>query len=118
MFKVRVKGPGVKLANQWCFKNDEAVIDAEELEKNKDYVEVIEELENNSDTEGKSKSDNENPEGEGTNPEETDEELEALKIRAKNLGIKVKKNMKKETLIKKIQEKTAESGEGQNPDVE
>ena len=48
-----------------------------------------------------------------------DEELEALKDRAKELGIKVTHNMKKETLIAKIQE-TEEigAGEGQNPEGE
>lgn len=141
MFRVRVIGPGVKLANQWCFKGDDAIIDAAELERNKDYVEVIEELNINSNTDGKSESDDENngkeqkpenekPEGEGgtpedeksegenDNPEGNDEELEALKERAKNLGINVTHNMKKETIIKKIQELTAEAGEGQNPEGE
>jgi hypothetical protein len=54
----------------------------------------------------------------GENSDE-DEELEALKERAKELGIKVTHNMKKETLIAKIQE-TEEigAGEGQNPEGE
>lgn len=41
-----------------------------------------------------------NPEGN----DEEDEELEALKERATKLGIKVTSNMKKETIIKKIEE--------------
>ena len=45
-----------------------------------------------------------------------DEELEALKEKAKKLGIKNAHNMKKETLIAKIEE--AKAGEGQNPEGE
>lgn len=82
--------------------------------------------------------DNQNPKGEqgisnnngsdtnvdsidGDNPEcndgfeKEDEELEALKDRAKKLGINVTHNMKKETIIKKIEETAKESGEDQNP---
>ena len=44
------------------------------------------------------------------------EELEALKEKAKELGIKNAHNMKKETLIAKIEE--AKAGEGQNPEGE
>lgn len=47
-----------------------------------------------------------------------DEELNALKARAQELGINVTHNMKKETIIKKIEEATKESGEGQNPEGE
>ena len=42
--------------------------------------------------------------------------LEALKEKAKKLGIKNAHNMKKETLIAKIEE--AKAGEGQNPEGE
>lgn len=45
-----------------------------------------------------------------------DEELETLKEKAKELGIKNVHNMKKETLIAKIEE--AEAGENQNPEGE
>jgi len=69
MIKVRVKGEGVKLANRWCFINDEAIIDEEEFEKNKEYVDIIEKIEN-------PKADPEVPTfneeastGEGQNPE-------------------------------------------------
>lgn len=71
------------------------------------------------------------PEEEKTSPEEEknnvndhkedegeDEELNALKARAQELGINVTHNMKKETIIKKIEEATKESGEGQNPEGE
>lgn len=47
-----------------------------------------------------------------------DEELEALKDRAKELGINVTHNMKKETIIKKIEEAEEKAGEGQNPEGE
>lgn len=50
------------------------------------------------------------------NGDNSDEELEALKEKAKGLGIKNVHNMKKETLIAKIEE--AEAGENQNPDGE
>lgn len=54
------------------------------------------------------------PEG---NPSE-DEELEALKDRAKELGINVTHNMKKETIIKKIEEIEQNPGENPNPEGE
>lgn len=62
----------------------------------------------------KTKMENNN---EGDNSEE-DEELEALKDRAKELGINVTHNMKKETIIKKIEEAEEKAGEGQNPEGE
>lgn len=126
--RVRVKGPGVKLANKWCYIGDEATVDEQEFEKNKEYVDVIEEIE-----EPKTEPENPiNPEGEqndGTNDEgensgenkneaSEDEELEALKARAKELNIKVTANMKKETIINKIEEAEKEAGEGQNPEGE
>lgn len=59
--------------------------------------------------------DPENPEG----SDEEDEELEALKDRAKELDIKVTANMKKETIIKKIEEaEKAKEGQDQNPEGE
>ena len=129
--RVRVKGPGVKLANKWCYIGDEATVDEQEYEKNKEYVDVIEEIE-------EPKIEPENPEGEqndgtdindGTNDEEEnsgenkneiseDEEIEALKARAKELNIKVTANMKKETIINKIEEAEKEAGEDQNPEGE
>ena len=129
--RVRVKGPGVKLANKWCYIGDEATVDEQEYERNKVYVDVIEEIE-------EPKTEPENPEGEqndgtdindGTNDEEEnsgenknetseDEEIEALKARAKELNIKVTANMKKETIINKIEEAEKEAGEGQNPEGE
>lgn len=151
--KVRVKGPGVKLNNVWCYINEEAVIDEAQYEENKEYVEVIEEIKENPNTkldEGKKTADGsdinvgtneiekeiteeqtkEEPEdNSGENIEENtgenekdneseDEELEALRERAKELGINVTHNMKKETIIKKIEEKGSKTGEDQNPEGE
>ena len=45
----------------------------------------------------------------------TDEKTEESRERAKELGITITHNMKKETIIKKIEEKESESGEDQNP---
>lgn len=129
--RVRVKGPGVKLANKWCYIGDEATVDEQEFEKNKEYVDVIEEIEEpktepenpinpeGEQNDGTDINDGTNDEGEnsGENKNETseDEELEALKARAKELNIKVTANMKKETIINKIEEAEKEAGEGKNP---
>ena len=145
--KVRVKGPGVKLNNIWCYINEVAVIDEAQYEENKEYIEEIEENSNtklkeeNKSVDGSDinvganetekeiseeqpKEESEDNIGENTQEdtgengednEGEDEELEALKERAKELGITVTHNMKKETIIKKIEEKEPESGEDQNP---
>lgn len=65
----------------------------------------------------------ENPEEDpGENPEENsgeDEELKALKAKAQELGINVTHNMKKETIIKKIEAaEKAKEGQDQNPEGE
>lgn len=130
--KVRVTGPGVKLNNIWCYINEEAVIDEKQYKENEKYVEVIEEIEETKTedikpaapvvqtepVEEKMQEDNNPESNEKTeNDEQTeDEELEALKEKAKKLGIKNAHNMKKETLIAKIEE--AKAGEGQNPEGE
>lgn len=130
--KVRVTGPGVKLNNVWCYINEEAVIDEKQYKENEKYVEVIEEIEETKTEEVKTaapavqtetveekKQEDNNPESneKTENDEQTeDEELEALKEKAKELGIKNAHNMKKETLIAKIEE--AKAGEGQNPEGE
>lgn len=69
------------------------------------------------------KPDSKEVEVEGNNQEKPnptiDEELEELKEKAKTLGIKGAHNMKKETLVTKIEEiEKAGVGEGQNPDGE
>lgn len=132
--KVRVTGPGVKLNNVWCYINEEAVIDEKQYKENEKYVEVIEEIEETKtedikpaapvvqtepvEEKEKMQEDNNPESNEKTeNDEQTeDEELEALKEKAKKLGIKNAHNMKKETLIAKIEE--AKAGEGQNPEGE
>lgn len=114
MFKVRVKGEGVKLANKWCFIGDEVIIDEEEYEKNKEYVDVIEVIEETK--AGGNPNSEEDDTGVGDNSE--DEELEALREKAKELGIKNIHNMKKETLIAKIQEIEEKAGENLNPEGE
>lgn len=132
--KVRVTGPGVKLNNIWCYINEEAVIDEKQYKENEKYVEVIEEIEETKtedikpaapvvqtepvEEKEKMQEDNNPESNEKTeNDEQTeDEELEALKEKAKKLGIKNAHNMKKETLIAKIEEEKAR--EGQNPEGE
>lgn len=132
--KVRVTGPGVKLNNVWCYINEEAVIDEKQYKENEKYVEVIEEIEETKtedikpaapvvqtetvEEKEKMQEDNNPESNEKTeNDEQTeDEELDALKEKAKELGIKNAHNMKKETLIAKIEE--AKAGEGQNPEGE
>ena len=130
--KVRVTGPGVKLNNVWCYINEEAVIDEKQYKENEKYVEVIEEIEETKTEEVKTaapavqtetveekKQEDNNPESnEKTEKDEQteDEELDALKEKAKELGIKNAHNMKKETLIARIEE--AKAGEGQNPEGE
>ena len=141
MKRVKVNGPGVKLANKWCYIGDEATIDEEEFEKNKPYVDVIEDMEEVQEPQGEENPEEEEttPEGVGENaeeetapeeetesteaegeenPEGKDEELEALKDRAKELGINVTHNMKKETIIKKIEEIEQDAGENLNPEGE
>ena len=135
MYKVRVIGPGVKLANKWCYINDEAIIDEKELEKNKEYVEVIEKIEepkeptipenpnpDGDEKDGSDTNDGTNDKGENSGDNQKDdneaEEMEALKEKAKELGINVTHNMKKETIIKKIEEAEAKAGENPNPDGE
>lgn len=64
-----------------------------------------------------------NPEGNNgedaeENNESEDEELEALKERAQKLGINVTYNMKKETIIQKIEDAEKVAGENQNPEGE
>lgn len=111
---VKVKGVGVKLAGKWCFINETAEISKEEYENNKEYVEIIQE----------DIPESENSEGEQNNYSdintdvniEKDIELEELREKAKELGINVTHNMKKETIIKKIEE--AESKKTENPEGE
>lgn len=116
---VKVKGAGVKLAGKWCFINETAEISKEEYENNKEYVEVIQEdMQEPENSEGEPNnfsSVNANIDIEGNNSRE-DKELETLKEKARKLGINVTHNMKKETIIKKIEE--TESKEPENSEGE
>lgn len=121
---VKVKGAGVKLAGKWCFKNETVEISKEEYKNNKEYVEVIQEdieesknpegeLNNGSDT-----NDGAINEGENSGEDNKDEELETLKEEAKKLGINVTHNMRKDTIIKKIEEINVKKEESKNPEGE
>lgn len=86
-------------------------IDLEELKKDiEEYVENYKKEEVKTD-----KNSNENVDETDNTSDNPDEELEALKERAAKLGIKVTSNMKKETVINKIEEKEAEEDKKQNP---
>ena len=145
---VRVKGIGVQVKGISYFKNDTFNVTEDDYEPIKELVEVLEEDKLQEDTRsvvikvedesmnlkevekylyeclnnfGKVQEEIENPEAQEDSDEEDgeDEELEALKDRAKELDIKVTANMKKETIIKKIEEaEKAKEGQSQNPDGE
>lgn len=143
MKKVSPKKAGVKLNGKWCFKGQNEIVSDEEYNANKEFVDVIEDIRENNERvieivvkdenidleelkkdieeyvenykkeEVKTDKDsNENVDNTSDNP---DEELEALKERAAKLGINVTHNMRKETIIRKIEEKEAEEDKKQNP---
>lgn len=91
---VRVKGKGLKLNKEWCYKGAEVEIEEAEYEKNKDYLDVIEEKDDNTLIPEIPVSDEE-------------KELEELRTKAKELGIKNYYLMKIDTLKKLIDEKEA-----------
>lgn len=129
---VKVKGKAVKLNGKWCYKGETENITLEQYAGKEKYLEIVEadeeveelpqvpgedveeeqsQEETEIDEEETEKVEEENQQEEKQEEQtEVDEELEALKEKAKSLGIKVTANMKKETIIKKIQEKE----EGQN----
>lgn len=128
---VKVKGKAVKLNGKWCYKGETENITLEQYEGKEKYLEIVEadeeveelpqvpgediveeqsQEETEIDEEETEKVEEENQQEEKQEETEVDEELEALKEKAKSLDIKVTANMKKETIIKKIQEKE----EGQN----
>lgn len=102
---VRVKGKGVKLNGKWCYKNDETIIDEIEYKENKEFLDIIEDEE----TEQLPQIPNEN------DKDDEEIELQQLKSKAKELGIKNAHLMKKETLEELIAEKEAPMF-GQRPD--
>lgn len=94
--KVKVKGKGVKLNGIWIYKGEEAIIDEEQYEENKEFVDIIE------DEEGPQL-----PQVPGKEDEDNKEELEELRAKAKELGVRNAHLMGKEKLEQAIAEKEA-----------
>lgn len=94
MKRVKLLGPGLKLQNKWYWINEIASVSDEEYEENKKYLQLLEEA-------VLLPEDDENDTDEETD-ENADEEMDILRQKATELGIKVTSNMKKETLLKKI----------------
>lgn len=145
MKRVIVKGPALKLNGKWCYDKDTAIVSEDVYEKNKKYLDVVEEIsdknertitimvkdetinlkelkqelelyvENYKKDAAESSADKNTGDNTGDN---TGEELEALKEKAKGLGIKNVHNMKKETLIAKIKEIEETEVEKENPENE
>ena len=156
MKRVIVKGPALKLNGKWCYDKDTAIVSEDVYEKNKKYLDVVEEIsdkkertitimvkdetinlkelkqelelyvENYKKDAAESSTENAEPSadkntGDNTgdnNGDNIGEELEALKEKAKGLGIKNVHNMKKETLIAKIKEIEDAEVEKENPENE
>lgn len=156
MKRVIVKGPALKLNGKWCYDKDTAIVNEDVYEKNKKYLDVVEEIsdkkertitimvkdetinlkelkqelelyvENYKKDAAESSAENAEPSadkntGDNTgdnNGDNIGEELEALKEKAKGLGIKNVHNMKKETLIAKIKEIEDTEVEKENPENE
>lgn len=113
MYKVKLIGPGLKIENKWHWIGETVIVNKEDYEKNKKYLEVIEIIEDENSTETvENKNETELSEDKNTKDEEeteeetedVDEEMEILRKKATELGIEFRKNTKKETLIKKISE--------------
>lgn len=156
MKRVIVKGPALKLNGKWCYDKDTAIVSEDVYEKNKKYLDVVEEIsdkkertitimvkdetinlkelkqelelyvENYKKDAAESSTENAEPSADkntgdniGDNTgDNIGEELEALKEKAKGLGIKNVHNMKKETLIAKIKEIEDAEVEKENPENE
>lgn len=122
MLEVKVKGPAIKLQGQWKFKGETAIITQEEYRENEKYLEVVNgEIEK---TQGNTTPKNpEELQGNNDGKDIDDKELEALREKAKELGIRGAHNMRKENLIAKIEEvekanSTHGEGEGIGEDDE
>ena len=128
---VKVKGKAVKLNGKWCYKGETENITLEQYEGKEKYLEIVEtdeEVEELPQVPGEDVVEEQSQEETEIDEEETekveeenqqektevDEELEALKEKAKSLDIKVTANMKKETIIKKIQEKEEDQNQTKN----
>ena len=101
--KVKVREEGIKLNGTWKFKGEEAVIEEEQYEKNKDFLDIIE------DEEGPRL-----PQVPGKEDEVKEDELKELRAKGKELGIKNAHLMGKEKLELAIAEK--EKSTDENPD--
>lgn len=101
--KVKVREEGIKLNGTWKFKGEEAVIEEEQYEKNKDFLDIIE------DEEGPRL-----PQVPGKEDEDNEDELKELRAKGKELGIKNAHLMGKEKLELAIAEK--EKSTDENPD--
>lgn len=132
---VKVKGKAIKLNGRWCYKGETEEITLEQYEGKEKYLEIVKadkevkelpqvpgediveeqsQEETEVDEEEIEKVEEENQQEEKQEETEEDEELEALKEKAKSLDIKVTANMKKETIIKKIQEKEEDQNQTKN----
>lgn len=132
---VKVKGKAIKLNGRWCYKGETEEITLEQYEGKEKYLEIVKDdkevkelpqvpgediveeqsqEETEVDEEEIEKVEEENQQEEKQEETEVDEELEALKEKAKSLDIKVTANMKKETIIKKIQEKEEDQNQTKN----
>lgn len=152
MKRVIVKGPALKLNGKWCYDKDTAIVSEDVYEKNKKYLDVVEEIsdkkertitimvkdetinlkelkqelelyvENYKKDAAEYSTENAEPSADKNTGDNTGdnigEELEALKEKAKGLGIKNVHNMKKETLIAKIKEIEDTEVEKENPENE
>lgn len=111
--KVKVREEGIKLNGVWKFKGEEAVIDEEQYERNKDFIDIIEDEEGPKLPQIPSKEDEEPKQSDVQNTENTEDEkseeeiLMELRMKAKELGIKNYHLMGKEKLETVIAEKEA-----------
>ena len=102
--KVKVREEGIKLNGVWKFKGEEAVIDEEQYERNKDFIDIIEDEEGPKLPQIPSKEDEEPKQSDVQNAEDV---LMELRMKAKELGIKNYHLMGKEKLETAIAEKEA-----------
>ena len=95
---VRVKGKGLKLNKQWHYKGAEVEIEEAEYEKNKEHLDILKEDENTPQI----------PQVPGLEDKDDEEiELQELRKKGKELGIKNAHLMGKEKLEQAIAEKEA-----------
>lgn len=94
---VKVKGKGVKLNGIWKYKDETAEINDEEYEVNKEYVDILEDEETSQLPQIPNRDDE----------EPAEKELQELRAKARELGIRNAHLMKKESLEAAIAEKEA-----------